>query len=135
MAFEFTVGTVDPSEHRKAPHVVAKAKIIRKLLSDAKKVSEGGEVRRTLKYSDSAGRLDIAIYYGVDRIAPAEPNSYFQVQCTREQIVDVIKEFIIAQLSDDRYDSEITSQLEIFRDRTGEALIKARAARGVTAGI
>jgi len=131
MAYKFTIGIVDPSEHKKAPHLVARAKIIKKLRSDAKKVSSGKEVRRTIKYSDSAGRLDIAIYYGVDRIAPEGPNSYFQVHCTREQIVDAIEDFIIAQLSCKKYDEKITSQLAVFRDRTGPALVKARAARGI----
>ena len=66
----------------------------------------------------------------MDRIAPQGPNSYFQAQCTREQIVDVIEDFILEHLTGDKYDADITIQLEIFRDRTGEALKMARAARG-----
>ena len=129
MDFEITVGTVDPADHKRPPHITAKSKIIKRLRSDAKKLAAGKQVKRTMKYVDNARRLDIAIYYGVERIAPTESNKYYKINCNRSQIVEAIEIFIDRQLNTDTHDIAISNTLTVFQSRTGPALNKARATR------
>ena len=79
MDFEITVNTVDPDDHKRPLYINAKAKIIKRLRADAKKLASGKEVKRTMKYVENAKRLDIAIYYGVERVAPTDTNKYYNI--------------------------------------------------------
>ena len=129
MDFEITVGEVDPAEHKRPAYINAKTKIIKRLRADAKKVAAGREVKRTMKYVENARRLDIAIYYGVERIAPADQNQYFKINCSRSQVTEAIESFIKKQLNTGTHDKAISETLTVFQRRTGPALDKARATR------
>lgn len=129
MDFDITVRTVDPADHKRPPNITAKIKIIKRLRSDAKKLAAGKEVKRTMKYVDSARCLDIAIYYGVERIAPTAPDQYFSISCNRSQIVEAIETFIEKQLNTDIHDTAISNTLKLFQKRTSGALDKARRTR------
>ena len=129
MDFEITVNTVDPDDHKRPLYINAKAKIIKRLRADAKKLASGKEVKRTMKYVEDAKRLDIAIYYGVERVAPTDTNKYYNINCNRSQITEAIEDFIEKQLNTDTHDNAISNKLTVFQIRTGPALAKARETR------
>ena len=129
MDFEIKVRTVDPAEHKRPAYITAKAKIIKRLRADAKKVAAGREVKRTMKYVENSRCLDIAIYYGVERIAPTDQNDYFSINCHRSQIIEAVDNFIEKQLNTNTHDKAISDTLTVFQRRTGPALDKARATR------
>ncbi len=129
MDFEITVETIDLTDHKKPPHVAAKAKIIKTLRTDARKLTAGKEVKCRMKYVDSAGRLDIAIYYGVERIAPISLDQFYTITCRRDQIVDAVEAFIEKELNNNKHDAAISSKHTLYKDRTGPGLEKARATR------
>lgn len=129
MDFDITEGPVDKVDHKKPPHIIAKNKIINGLRDAAKKLSSGKEVRRTMKYVDDASRLDIAIYYGVERVAPAHPDHYYKINCDRSQIVEAVDVFIEKELNNDKHDAAISTKLSLFQRRTKPALEKARGSR------
>ena len=129
MDFEITVGPVDIADHKRPPHIAAKTKIIKRLRADAKKLVSGKEVKRTMKYVDNANRLDIAIYYGVERVAPPHPDHYYKINCDRSQIVEAVDVFIEKELNNDTHDTAISNKLSLFQSRTSGALAKARQAR------
>ena len=129
MDFDITVGPVDVADHKRPPHIAAKAKIIKRLRADAKKLVSGKEVKRTMKYVDSSNRLDIAIYYGVERVAPPHPDHYYKINCDRSQIVEAVDVFIEKELNNDTHDTAISNKLSLFQSRTSGALAKARQAR------
>ena len=129
MDFEITVNTVDPDDHKRPLYINAKDKIIKRLRADAKKLAYGKEVKRTMKYVENSKRLDIAIYYGVERIAPIDTNKYYSINCSRSQITEAIEIFIEKQLNTDTHDNAISNKLTVFQIRTGPALAKARETR------
>ena len=129
MDFEITVNTVDPDDHKRPLYINAKAKIIKRLRADAKKLASGKEVKRTIKYVEDAKRLDIAIYYGVERVAPTDTNKYYNINCNRSEIPEAIDIFIEKQLNTDTHDNAISNKLTVFQIRTGPALAKARETR------
>ena len=129
MDFEITVNTVDPDDHKRPLYINAKTKIIKRLRADAKKLASGKEVKRTMKYVEDAKRLDIAIYYGVERVAPTDTNKYYNINCNRSQITEAIEVFIKKQLNTDTHDNAISNKLTVFQIRTGPALAKARETR------
>lgn len=129
MDFDITVGPVDIADHKRPPHIAAKAKIIKRLRADAKKLVSGKEVKRTMKYVDNSNRLDIAIYYGVERVAPPHPDHYYKINCDRSQIVEAVDVFIEKELNNDTHDTVISNKLSLFQSRTSGALAKARQAR------
>jgi hypothetical protein len=129
MDFDITEGPVDIADHKKPPHIIAKNKIIKGLRDAAKKLASGKEVRRTMKYVDNASRLDIAIYYGVERVAPAHPDHYYKINCDRSQIVEAIDVFIKKELNNDKHDATISNKLSLFQSRTKPALEKARGSK------
>ena len=129
MDFEITVGPVDIADHKRPPHIAAKAKIIKRLRADAKKLVSGKEVKRTMKYVDNSNRLDMAIYYGVERVAPPHPDHYYKINCDRSQIVEAIDVFIEKELNNDKHDATISNKLSLFQSRTKPALEKARGSK------
>ena len=129
MDFDITVRTVAPAEHKRPAYITAKAKIIKRLRADAKKLVVGREVKRTMKYVENARCLDIAIYYGVERIAPKAQDQYFTISCNRSQITEAVETFIEKQLNTGTHDKAISDTLTVFQKRTGPALDKARATR------
>ena len=126
MDFDITVGPVDMADHKKPPHIIAKAKIIKRLRDAAKKLASGKEVKRIMKYVENARRLDIAIYYGVERVAPTHPDHYYKINCDRSQIVEAVDMFIEKELDNDKHDAAISTKLSLFQRRTKPALEKAR---------
>ena len=129
MDFDITEGLVDIADHKQLPAEKAKDKIVKRLRADAKKLQSGSHIKRTLRYIDKAGRLDIAIYYGVERISPAHPEHYYQINCERSQIVEAVEAFIEKELTTDKHNATIANKLALFQSRTSGALEKAREAR------
>jgi len=129
MDFDITEGLVDIADHRQSPEDKAKNKIIKRLRADAKKLQSGSQIKRTLKYIDNAGRLDIAIYYGVERVSPSHPEHYYQINCERSQIVEAVDVFIEKELTTDKHNAAIANKLSLFQSRTSGALEKAREAK------
>ena len=82
-----------------------------------------------MKYVDGAGRLDIAIYYGVERIAPISLDQFYTITCRRDQIVDAVEAFIEKELNNNKHDAAISNKHTLYKDRTGPGLEKARATR------
>ena len=133
MDFDITEGLVDTADHKRTPLDRAKNKIIKGLEDDAKKLASGKKVRRTMKYVDHASRLDIAIYHGVERVAPAHPEHYYKINCDRSQIVEAINAFIKKELTDDKHDAVIANKILLFQNRTSGALEKAREVKSSNA--
>jgi hypothetical protein len=129
MDFDITEGLVDIADHRQPPEEKAKDKIIKRLRADAKKLQTGSNIKRTLKYIDNAGRLDIAIYYGVERVSPTHPEHYYQINCERSQIIEAVEAFIEKELTTDKHNAAIANKLSLFQSRTSGALEKAREAK------
>lgn len=129
MDFDITEGLVDIADHRQPSEEKAKDKIIKRLRADAKKLQTGSNIKRTLKYIDNAGRLDIAIYYGVERVSPTHPEHYYQINCERSQIIEAVEAFIEKELTTDKHNAAIANKLSLFQSRTSGALEKAREAK------
>ena len=129
MDFDITEGLVDIADHKQLPAEKAKDKIVKRLRADAKKLQSGSHIKRTLRYIDNAGRLDIAIYYGVERVSPSHPEHYYQINCERSQIVEAVDVFIEKELTTDKHNAAIAKKLSLFQSRTSGALEKAREAK------